>query len=303
MNYISVIFIAALFVGCNFRTPKNEVETPIVQSDLAIDTTKIATIRLTNPTDNREALDSLDQGNLSSLIIAGILFHNCVTDSFSRDSIFWIYHDFINIVSGEYLENNEKIGTLLVDSPSVETVMLLKSMLSSYGLLLDSSSNTYFLEPHNEYLLQKFGRELSPAYREFLTISDNEQHERFSNGGGILIPTDSLTSRILKWENFIVRYPRFILIKFAQDQYAQYLGAYLAGMENSRIFDPYTNLLNEGSRTSFESFILNNPESSSAKLVKAYLNLLSLTNFGYTEKVDSFLLEKVFTEEVKVENN
>jgi hypothetical protein len=74
-------------------------------------------------------------------------------------------------------------------------------------------------------------------------------------------------------------------------------------MENSRIFDPQTNLLNEGSRTSFESFILKHPESRSAKLVQEYLNLLSLTNFGYTEKVDSFLLEKVFTEEIEVENN
>jgi hypothetical protein len=303
MNYISVIFIAALFMGCNFRSPKNEVETPIVQSDLAMDTTKIATIRLTNPTDYREALDSLDQGNLSSVIIAGILFQNCVTDSLSRDSIFWIYHDFINNVSGEYLENNEKIGTLLVNSPSVETVNLLKSMLSSYGLLLDSSSNTYFLEPRNEYLVQKFGRELSPAYREYLTIGGNEQHERFSSRGTILIPTDSLTSRIMEWENFIVSNPRFLLIKLAQDKYARYLGAFLAGMENSRIFDPQTNLLNEGSRTSFESFILKHPESRSAKLVQEYLNLLSLTNFGYTEKVDSFLLEKVFTEEIEVENN
>ena len=83
-------------------------------------------------------------------------------------------------------------------------------------------------------------------------------------------------------------------MKMAQDQYAQYLGAFLAGMDNSRVFDPETNRLSDSTKTSFESFIVKSPEGKSAEVVKAYLNLLKSTNFNYTDKVDSFLLEKVY---------
>ena len=40
--------------------------------------------------------------------------------------------------------------------------------------------------------------------------------------------------------------------------------------------------------------IVKNPESKSTELVKAYLELLKSTNFNYTDRVDSFLLEKVY---------
>ena len=92
----------------------------------------------------------------------------------------------------------------------------------------------------------------------------------------------------------MTKYPNFISIKMAQDQYAQYLGAYLAGMDNSRVFDQSTNRLNDSSKVSFEAFILKNPQSNSTEVVKAYLDLLKSTNFNYTDRVDSFLLEKVY---------
>jgi len=294
MRYIFILLISSFLFSCNFNQSKNTEINPIARKDSTVDLEKVAQMKLTNPNEYRLVLDKLDQGDLASLDIASMLFKNSMADTLTRDSMFVVFNDFYNNVAGSYLENNEVVNTQLEKSPSSETVKRLKVSLASYGILLSSSEGTFYLEPQTEYLLKNFGMTLSPAYREYLIIGSKEQQERFAEDGTILISSDSLTTRIMTWENFMVRYPDFISIKMAQDQYSQYLGAFLAGMDNSRIFDPATNHLNDSSKVAFESFVVKNSESKSTEVVKAYLELLKSTNFNYTDKVDSFLLEKVY---------
>ena len=294
MRYIFILLISSLLFSCNFNQTKKPDVSTRVQNDSAVDTAKVAKMKLTNPIEYRIVLDKLDQGDLTSLDVAGTLFKNCVTDTVTLDSMFVVLNDFYNSVAGNYLENNESANATLEKSPSAAAINQLKSSLASYGILLSSSEGTFYLEPQTEFLLRNFGERLSPAYREYLTIGSKEQQTRFAEDGKILIPSDSLTSRIMTWEKFMARYPDFIAIKMAQDQYAQYLGAFLSGMDNSKIFNTETNRLNDSSKSSFETFVLKNPESKSTETVKAYLDLLKSTNFNYTDKVDSFLLENVY---------
>ena len=294
MRYIFTLLICSILFSCNFNQAKSTDSASSAKGDSTANLEKIAQMKLSNASQYRKVLDKLDEGELTSLKVAGTLFKNSVSDSLTRDSMFVVFNDFYNSVSGGYLENNESAGTQLEKTPSSEAVKQLKTSLASYGILLTSSEGTFYLEPQTEYLLKNFGPLLSPAYREYLTIGSREQKTRFAEDGTILIPTDSLTSRIIVWENFMTKYPNFISIKMAQDQYAQYLGAYLAGMDNSRVFDQSTNRLNDSSKVSFEAFVVNNPISNSTEVVKAYLNLLKSTNFNYTDRVDSFLLEKVY---------
>lgn len=297
-HYPITLFLTLLFtffMACNSDQPKTKEDYPLAKSDSAMDMTNIAQIRLSNPTDYQQALDALDQGALHSLHVAEVLLQNCLADSLTCDSIFLVYSDFLNSVAAGYLENNETLSNQLSDSPASETVGRLKSILGSYGMLLDSTENTWFLEISPGYLLQNFGSAISPAYREYLSIGCREELERCSERGKILIPADSLTSGIITWENFMTRYPRFILKELVQDHYARYLGAFLSGTENSRVFDDDSNLLKQSSRAAFESFISEYSGRKSAEVVKSYLDLLYLTDFSYNEKVDSFLLEKVFS--------
>jgi len=294
MRLFFIILISSFLFSCNFNQSKNTGASSMTQSDSIIDPEKVMKMKLTNTNEYRKVLDHLDQGELTSLDAASTLFKNSVADSLARDSMFVVFSDFYNSFAGSYLENNEDINMQLEKSPSSELVKQLRSSLSAFGILLLSSEGKFYLEPQTEYLLNNFGPELSSAYRAYLTIGSKEQKERFAEDGTILISSDSLTSRIMTWDNFIAKYPDFISIKMAQDQYAQYMGAYLAGMDNSRIFDPASNLLNESSKVSFESFILKNPECNSTEIVKAYLDLLKSTNFNYTDRVDSFLIDKVY---------
>jgi len=294
MRYIFTLLISSILISCNFNQAKSTDSSSSAKGDSAADLQKIALLKLSSAAQYRKVLDKLDQGELTSLNVAGTLFKNAVSDTLTRDSMFVVFNDFYNSVAGGFLENNESAGSQLEKTPSSEAVKQLKTSLASYGILLTSSEGAFYLEPQTEYLLKNFGSFLSSSYREYLTIGSKEQKTRFAEDGTILIPTDSLTSRIVAWENFMTKYPDFISIKMAQDQYAQYLGAYLAGMDNSRVFDPSSNRLNDSSKVSFEAFILKNPQSNSTEVVKAYLDLLKSTNFNYTDRVDSFLLEKVY---------
>lgn len=294
MRYILLLSIIGFFYSCDFSQSKSSQGRSNAEGDSIVDLEKIKMLKLTNVSDYHKTLDKLDKGDLASVDAAITLFKNSTIDSLSRDSMFVVFNDFFNGVAGNYLENNENVSSQLENSPSKEAIDKLRSTLNSYGISLNSSEGTYFLETQTEYLLQNFGSGLSPAYREYLTIQSKEQKARFAEDGTILIPIDSLTSRIVSWETFMEKYPDFIAIKMAQDQYAQYIGAYLSGMDNSRIFDPATNRLNDNSKASFEAFVQNNPGLKSTEVVKAYLDLLQTTNFNYTDKVDSFLLDKVY---------
>ena len=294
MRTIFILLISSFLFSCNFNQSKSSDNDSLAKGDSAVDLEKLKQMKLTNADDYRKLLDKLDQGELSSLDAATMLFKNSVADTITRDSMFVVFNDFYNSVAGSYLENNECVNSQLEKSPSSEAVKQLKVSLASYGIFLSSAEGTFYLEPQTGYLLKNFEPALSPAYREYLTIGSKEQQTRFAEDGTILISSDSLTSRIMTWENFITKYPDFISIKMAQDQYSQYMGAFLAGMDNSRVFDSATNRLNDSSKVAFESFIVKNPVSNSTEVVKAYLDLLKSTNFNYNDRVDSFLLEKVY---------
>lgn len=294
MRTILFLFLISLLFSCDFNQSKNKEINPLIINDSIVDIEKLSGMKLTNPDEYRQVLDRLDHGDLASIDAAKKLFENSNADTLSRDSMFIVFNDFFNLVAAGYLENNEVIKAQFENSPSTEVVNELKNRLYSNGILVVSSEGSFYLELQNDYLLQNFGSKLSFGYRDYLTILSKEQKVRFAEDGAILIPADSLISRIMTWEDFMSRYPDFISVRMAQDKYAQYMSAFLAGMDNSRVFDRSTNLLKDSVKMSFESFLLKYPQGKSSELVKAYLELLKSTNFIYSERVDSFLLEKVY---------
>ncbi|MEI6678347.1 MAG: hypothetical protein WCL21_07050 [Mariniphaga sp.] len=294
MRTVFFLFLISLLLSCDFNQSKNKETNPLAITDSVVDIEKLSGMKLTNPDQYRQVIDRLDQGDLASIDMAKILFENSASDTLTRDSMFVVFNDFFNLVAAGYLNNNEVINAQLENSPSTEVVNKLKTRFYAYGILVGSSEGNFYLDPQNDYLLQNFGSKLSSGYRDYLTILSKEQKMRFAEDGEILIPVDSLISRIITWENFMSRYPAFISVKMAQDKYAQYMSAFLAGMDNSRVFDRSTNHLSDSVKVSFESFLVKYPNSKSSELVEDYLELLKSINFNYSERVDSFLLEKVY---------
>ena len=290
------ILIICLLTSCKFIRSNNAIKNSNSDNSKTVDLNSILQTKIVTVGDYRDILHLLDQGDLKSMEVAATLLKNCEADSVSLDSMFFEYCDFLNIATSSYLENNERISSQLSNSTSKDTIDKIGNILAPYGIGLVPFEGAWYLEPQNDFLLKNFGPKLTLAYREYLNIEVREQKVRFSEDGSILIPLDSLASRIITRESFLAKYPDFISGKIAQDQYAQYLGAYLAGMDNSKVFDNVTNLLKDEPKRSFESFIALNPNTKSAEIVKAYLEMLGSTNFYYTDKVDSFLLARIYQE-------
>jgi len=113
------------------------------------------------------------------------------------------FKGFHAIMANTYLENNDSLqGKKGMDVPD-EISLKIKDKLSAYGMRLHTSEGEFYLDPDNDFLLKNFGTAVSPAFREFLTITASEQKEKFVEDGVILIPGDSLVRRIMVWEDFL----------------------------------------------------------------------------------------------------
>ena len=303
MPYFLILLIPFILLACNSPQQKNTGDSAGDATNHGVDTARIEQIRITTAAQYLQVIDTLDRGELSSLYVAATLLKNGVADSLTCDSLFAVYSDFLNRVAEGYLENNEKAGIDLLNSPSAEKIEQWKITFANYGIHLDSLNEAYLLKPNSAFLLLVFGDELTAAYRQFLTLV-SEEEKRWTKGEWQNFKArDSLITTIITWENFIHQYPGFISIRDARQRYAQSLGDFLAGTTHSNVFDPETYLLNDSSKLSFELLILKNPQSVSAEIVKTYLEMLKTDNLRYSEKVDSFLLNKVYAAELFVENN
>jgi len=291
MRQVLLFFCFMVLYACGVKNSSEPINSFRMNHDQILTPAELSKVTVRSASDYRKVLQQIDAADLSSLDAAKNIFLKSSSDSIVSDSMFVSFYDFYTRLADIYIESNEQVALQLANNKSHT---LLSFNFASRGLKLVSDRELFSLARQNSYLLKEFGPRLSSSFREFLTISIKEQDIPFQKSGKIVIPSDSLASRILTWENFMGRYPDFIELRLAQDEYTQYLGAYLSGTDNARAFNSNTSQLQDSLKLSLESFVLNNPESKSANLVKDYLEMLKGTNFNYTEKVDSFLLEKVY---------
>ena len=291
MRQVLLFFCFTVLFACGVRNSSEPITSLRMNHDQILTPAELSKVTVRSASDYRKVLQQIDPADLSSLDAAKNIFLKSSSDSIVSDSMFVSFYDFYTRLADIYIESNEQVALQLANNKSHA---LLSSNFASRGLKLVSDRELFSLARQNSYLLKEFGPRLSASFREYLSIASIEQDIPFQKNGKIVIPSDSLASRILTWENFMGRYPDFIELRLAQDEYTQFLGAYLSGTDNARAFNSNTSQLQDSLKLSLESFVLNNPESKSANLVKDYLEMLKGTNFNYTEKVDSFLLEKVY---------
>ncbi len=292
-----IVLTFLLLTACSLPQSKQKKDSQeSVSNNSTEDINKISQMSLDNSQDYRRILEMLDKNNLNSVSIAIQLYKNARTDSLSRDSMFSDFNDFFSLLANSYLENKNILQNIPSGEFADSSVNRIKSALSDYGMKLTTSEGDFYLEPEMDWLVNKFGNNLSTAYHKFLNLSSMEQNEKFAEDGNILISQDSLISRILAWEDFINSYPSFISINQAEDYFSQYFEAFLNGTENTKVFDPLTKKLNENSKKAFEAYTINNSSRKSGQIVKEYYDLLKSSDFLYTAKVDSFILEKIYGE-------
>jgi hypothetical protein len=294
-RFFFLFFPLCFLISCNLNQKGSGKDTNQKDQEQEFaDPGKIANLKIGNAGEYSQILEMLNKKDLKSIDLAIKIFRNAKADSLSRDSMLVAFNDFLSVMAGTYLENNDSLqGKSGIDISEAVTRQM-KERLSGYGMMLTTSEGDFYLEPDNDYLIQNFSDKISPAYNEFLQITASDQKEKFADDSSILIPIDSLAKRITVWEDFMEKYPSFVSIGKAQDYYSQYLETYLSGTDNSKAFDIKSNKLKDDLKKSFEGYIAESPGRKSAAIVKDYYDLLKSSGFLYSEKVDAFILEKVY---------
>ena len=148
----------------------------------------------------------------------------------------------------------------------------------------------YIYAVNSEYLLEKYGKYLSPAYNEWLQFIF--KRESVMQDGGLMVPPDTLREYIISLEKFVEQYPDFVLIGDAKDILDSYLMTYLEGIDNSPIFDKWnTRKMLPEYKASYEKFLSENKDSKYYPMVEELYNKAKSNDFTWDRDFDAWLYE------------
>ena len=148
----------------------------------------------------------------------------------------------------------------------------------------------YIYTVNSEYLLEKYGKYLSPAYNEWLKFI--LKRESVMQDGGLMVPPDTLREYIIFLEKFVAQYPDFVLIGDAKDILDSYLMTYLEGIDNSPIFDKWnTRKMLPEYKASYEKFLAENKDSKYYPMVEELYNKSKANDFNWDRDFDAWLYE------------
>lgn len=154
--------------------------------------------------------------------------------------------------------------------------------------LLNSEGSYYYAINYN-YLHQKYGKYLSPAYN--LWLKHLSETESIVEDAGLTISADKLREYIIFLDNFIKLNPNFVLKNDVNDMLNNYLMIYLEGMDNSPIFDKWdSKKLNPEFKASYEKFLSENKDSKYYQMVEELYNKAKSNNFTWDENFDDWLM-------------
>ena len=148
----------------------------------------------------------------------------------------------------------------------------------------------YIYTVNSEYLLEKYGKYLSPAYNEWLEFI--LKRESVMQDGGLMVPPDTLREYIISLEKFVEQYPDFVLIGDVKDILDSYLMTYLEGIDNSPIFDKWnTRKMLPEYKASYEKFLAENKDSKYYPMVEELYNKSKANDFNWDRDFDTWLYE------------
>ncbi len=163
----------------------------------------------------------------------------------------------------------------------------LAQQVSSSGLILAVSEGGFYFSENPDFLYNRFSKYLSESLRGFLELRRHEAAEGFIGESGLQIPFAKIGERIVAWEKYNEQYPDSPLKELAGFQYQLYLGTFLFGIDNYKVFEE--ELLKPEIRKVYEDFAKKFVHTKSANLINRYYHVLRVNDFKYTKAVESFL--------------
>lgn len=165
----------------------------------------------------------------------------------------------------------------------------LVQQVSSSGLIFAVSEGGFYFSENPDFLYNRFSKYLSESLRSFLELRRRETAEGLIGDIGFQGPFAKIGEQMVNWEKYLEKYPDSPLKELAVFQYQLYLGTFLFGMDNYKVFEDKR--LKPEIRTVYQDFIQKYAHTKSANLINRYYFVLRDNNFKYTKATKSFLSE------------
>ncbi|MDO4726436.1 MAG: hypothetical protein Q4A56_04350 [Porphyromonadaceae bacterium] len=150
-------------------------------------------------------------------------------------------------------------------------------ILGQYGLEFWEIGEGYVeIRTVHDYYYRIFKDYVTSDYRDYLDITQEENKHLFAADAGLSISFQDLGKRVVKWEEFMYKYPNSTLITKAKEIYQYYQLTYLLGMDNTPTIESWQGdkdapYIFEENLKEFRSFIAKYPNSPTTKLVEYLL--------------------------------
>lgn len=157
-----------------------------------------------------------------------------------------------------------------------------------YGMDLMFTEGEPYLVEDTKYTVRKFSKFLSSPWQEYLKLRAKESGE-FLDDGELTISWDELRKRIIFWEEFINKYPKFPENDEIKAKLADYLNWYICG-RYGYYYDGKNNIMKPELKNSYKRFLKENKKSKFYPIINNWYAVLKKNNFE--EKDYSFFKYK-----------
>lgn len=262
------------------------------------------------PSDYQEYLNSLDRSKLQALtsgirVLERNISNYSVTEadeSFLAFNTFYI--ESLNHCNETFWQNESlsvKLGSAIKGLSSVQSFEYLNKpslqkdpeikdlvqLISSSGLTLEVSQGCFYFSENPDFIYNHFSKYLSESLRIFLELRQQEAVEGFAGDTGLKIPFAKIGDRIINWEKYIDNYPDSPLKELANYQYQLYLGTFLFGMDNYKVFEKKH--LKPEIKQVYANFKQQYSNTKSGNLISRYYEVLRSNDYKYNKAAENFL--------------
>lgn len=245
----------------------------------------------------RQYTDSLDRYDMHSVHKA-LNNYKLKARSMSqeqKDSAFIYFRDLYYTVVNNSNETFHRDLDLLRRLSQVELqndpkVVEFNQLLEKSGMEIQPSEGFFSLDEKPRFLYDNFREYVSRPVKEFLRLRMEELEKGFAEDAALTISFEELGERAIVWERYLSLYNSSPLAQDAGFFYNLYLGTFMTGMDNSRVFDPTGNLAPEMKRV-YSSFIEKHKGSRSAEITEEFMGILAKNGYRYSPEVEQFFEE------------
>ena len=243
-------------------------------------------------------LSNLSLQSISSIPIAEKAVTKCISnlDSTKKDELYVVFNTLIEKVTENISDSLEikydSIINKLYENIDDAEIKEFKKCLDLCNLQLTASEGIFYIEPKYDYCYNLFKNKVSKGLEEYLRILSVDKNEQFNEDAELLVNFDEVYRRLTIWEDFITKYPRFILKKDANSNLNFYFSIFLTGEENTPVFDYETQILLPEVKALYEKIIAKNENRRTTKIISEYFNFLKAAKFKQPDNINDFLKKK-----------